>query len=331
MLTTEVQHIGALGRFQLTSGVGHLDSDDESFPIRGTERVKHDNAYLYGSVRDGLQRFWLQIGVGGDNVHRDDSERGVFKRHHLSPKIGVVWRLTPSTVLRAASFHSVKRQLIGNQTIEPTQVAGFNQFFDDPNGTISRRSGIALDHQFPRDVHVGLELTKRVLDIEVFGIGTTEKFYWRERMNRGHAYWALPPQTLNALVPHWRVALGAEAQYERLDRDDGFTGAEGIVDLNTYFFPLSIRLFRDGGFAFRITSTHVRQKGTLLALNRVTPNERFWTTDVALSYPLPRRYGLISLGVKNLTNRDFKYTETDTNSPRLANGRFVYGRLVLSF
>lgn len=330
-LTTEIQHIGTFGRFQLTSGVGHLDSDDESIPIRATERVKHDNAYVYGSVRDWLQRFWLQIGIGGDNIHRDDSERGAFKRYHLSPKIGVVWHLTPSTVLRAASFHSVKRQLIGNQTIEPTQVAGFNQFFDDPNGTISRRSGIGLDHQFPRDVQVGLELTRRVLDIEAFGIGTAEKFYWRERMNRGHVYWALPSETLRAVLPRWGIALGAEAQYERLERDEGFTGAEGIAELKTYFFPVSVRLFRNNGFAFRVTSTQVRQKGTLLGLNRVTPSDRFWTTDVALSYRFPRRYGLVAFGVKNLTDRDFIYTETDTNNPRLANGRFVYGRLVLTF
>ena len=37
--------------------------------------------------------------------------------------------------LRFAWFETVKPALIANQTLEPTQVAGFNQLFDDTNGT----------------------------------------------------------------------------------------------------------------------------------------------------------------------------------------------------
>jgi hypothetical protein len=42
---------------------------------------------------------------------------------------------SPGTTLRAAAFRVLKRTLITDQTLEPTQVAGFNQFFDDANLT----------------------------------------------------------------------------------------------------------------------------------------------------------------------------------------------------
>jgi hypothetical protein len=330
-LSTEIQHLGTYGHFQSISGAGQLKTKDTTVSNGANENVSHNNAYFYGRLGGGRQRYWLQAGLSVDYIDREDTERGRFKRHHWNPKIGLIARLTPSTVLRAALFHSVKRQLVSNQTIEPTQIAGFGQYFDDLNGTISRKVGVALDHELSNDMHVGIEITRRSLEIETFGIESTEKFYWRERSGRSHFYWTPAREILNSVLPGWRAALSAEVGYDSLERNEAFTGAEGIVKLNTYFAPLSVRLFKDTGFSFRLTSTYVRQEGILQAQNRFTPDERFWTSDVVLLYRLAKRYGQISFGVKNLTDRKFVFTETDSNNPRLSSGRFVYGRLVLSF
>jgi hypothetical protein len=45
--------------------------------------------------------------------------------------------------------------MINNQTIEPTQVAGFNQFFVDAEGTDAWRYGIAMDQKFSKDLFAG--------------------------------------------------------------------------------------------------------------------------------------------------------------------------------
>ena len=54
------------------------------------------------------------------------------------------WNLKPGTTLRAAGFRTLKRTLVTDQTLEPTQVAGFNQFFDDPSATESEVFGLAV-------------------------------------------------------------------------------------------------------------------------------------------------------------------------------------------
>ena len=49
------------------------------------------------------------------------------------------YQLLPDLSLRAAYFRTLKRQLLFQQTIQPTQVAGFNQLYDDFTGTRARR------------------------------------------------------------------------------------------------------------------------------------------------------------------------------------------------
>jgi len=53
---------------------------------------------------------------------------------------------------------------------------------------------------------------------------------------------------------------------------------------------------------------------------------------LALTYRLPAKRGQIILGAANLTNhRGFQYLELDTQNPRFAPQRYVYGKLLLNF
>ena len=67
--------------------------------------------------------------------------------------------------MRAAAFRVLKRTLITQQTLEPTQVAGFNQFFDDFNLTEAWRYGGAIDQKFTKDLFGGVEFSKRDLKV----------------------------------------------------------------------------------------------------------------------------------------------------------------------
>jgi len=54
--------------------------------------------------------------------------------------------------------------------------------------------------------------------------------------------------------------------------------------------------------------------------------------DTALTYRLPAKRGQIILGAANLTDRrGFQYLELDTQNPRFAPQRYVYGKLLLNF
>ena len=85
--------------------------------------------------------------------------------NQFNPKFGLVWNPFPSTTVRAAVFRVLKRTLITDQTLEPTQVAGFNQFFDDINATKSWRYGVAIDQKFSLNVYGGVEFSKRDLTV----------------------------------------------------------------------------------------------------------------------------------------------------------------------
>ena len=83
------------------------------------------NGYVYW-IQRWPAHFTSTLGIGYETL--DQNELEVNK---TTPKIGLDWHPWESVRIRAAAVSTVKRALTANQTIEPTQVAGFNQLFDD--------------------------------------------------------------------------------------------------------------------------------------------------------------------------------------------------------
>jgi outer membrane receptor protein involved in Fe transport len=52
--------------------------------------------------------------------------------------------------------------------------------------------------------------------------------------------------------------------------------------------------------------------------------------DAALSYRLPKRYGLLTIGVSNLTDEDFEFFDSDRDNPRIQPDRVFFGKITLS-
>jgi hypothetical protein len=96
----------------------------------------------------------VTLTVGGS---ADFFEGADVDQNQVNPKLGLTWTPFPKTTLRSAVFRTLKRTLTTDQTLEPTQVAGFNQFFDDAEGTESWRYGIAIDQNFTKDIYGGAE------------------------------------------------------------------------------------------------------------------------------------------------------------------------------
>lgn len=137
-------------RIRLVSGLGFFDANrvdssndatvDPPSTTRTPEDIHHLNGYVYTLVSWPDAVTWT-LGVSADLY---DSTAAGFSRDQVNPKVGVLWSPVPGTTVRAAFFRILKRQLVSNQTIEPTQVAGFNQFFDDVDDTDAwLRPGIA--------------------------------------------------------------------------------------------------------------------------------------------------------------------------------------------
>ena len=215
-------------------------------------------------------------------------------------------------------------------------MAGFNQFFDDVNGTESKRYGVALDHQFSDNLYSGVEFSRRIVDspflstppppaLPVVLTGEGE-----ETFVRGYLYW----------TPHDRVSISTEYQFQQFDRDADFPpgiieGESLFTDLDTHLLPLSIAFHDPSGWTSRLVATYINQDGAFVTnpflLTTANDRDNFWNTDASVEYRLKNRRGLISFGVKNLFDESFNYQDTDAFNPTFYPERLFFGRITLAF
>jgi tetratricopeptide (TPR) repeat protein len=324
--TGEIQHLLRWGSFDLTSGAGYFRGDrkdrSSAFGFESAEdrTIQHTNFYLYSSINYPKQL----VTTLGASVDLFD---GIVERDQANPKVGLAWTPLPGTTLRGAVFRVVKRTLVSNQTIEPTQVAGFNQFFDDPEGTTAWRYGIAVDQTFSRDLHAGAELSRRDLRVPFTDLsGPTPQILevdWREEVGRAYVYW----------TPHPWWGLSLEYYFERLRRDPAFVGEEEIRRVRTHRVPVGINFFHPSGVTVRLQATYVNQHGEFgdPVSGTVSGGDQFIVVDAAVAYRLPRRWGLVSLEVKNLFDRRFRFQESDPASPIVSPELLILGKLTLAY
>jgi tetratricopeptide (TPR) repeat protein len=287
--------------------------------------VKHTNAYVYSYI-NLLKNVTFTLGASGDFFKPDSSDEKDVDQ--FNPKFGVVWNPVPNTTLRGAVFRTFKRTLITDQTLEPTQVAGFNQFFDDVNATESWRYGGAIDQKFSQNIYGGVEYSERDLKVpftEVNPIaGTTSLLEadWEEKLGRAYLFW----------TPHKWLALSAEYLYERFERDERF--ALGAEDVKTHYVPLGINFFHPSGLSFSVRGTFIDQKGSFERVGAggifEEGKDEFWLVDAAISYRLPKRYGFITIGATNLFDKEFQVFDSDVDNPRIQPDRFFFAKVTLA-
>jgi outer membrane receptor protein involved in Fe transport len=262
------------------------------------------------------------LGASGDIVSGDAPD--FEDKSQFNPKVGVLWNPFPSTTVRAAAFRVLKRTLITNQTLEPTQVAGFNQFFDDLNGTEAWRYGGAIDQKFTNDLFGGLELSQRDLNVPFFDFADPENPVvreedWRERLGRAYLFW----------TPHAWVALRLEYMIERFTSDGMLLQPR---ELDTHRVQVGIGFFHPSGFSASLRATYFNQDGTFVLQDGSVRDGRddFWTVDAGISYRLPKRYGFITVGATNLFDTNFKYFDRDLNNASIQPTRTIFARLTLA-
>ena len=314
---SELQHLFRSQYISINTGVGYFNVDRErklrfalnffgfpSFNFRNDLDARHTNAYVYSYINPS-NRVTFTLGASGDFFKTDDTRSD--SRSQFNPKFGVAWNIVPNTTVRAAAFRVLKRTLITNQTLEPTQVAGFNQFYDDIASTESWRYGIGIDQKFSERLFAGVEFSRRDLNvpIQTFGPNGTTRENAREGVGRAYLFW----------TPHPWLALSGEYQYERFWNDDAI--AFFFKKVTTHRVPVGFRFFHPSGFSAALRATYFHQDGDFRRQSTGTftsGRDNFWVADAAISYRLPMRYGFITLGVTNLFDRRFKYQQTDLSA-----------------
>ncbi|MCF6336609.1 MAG: TonB-dependent receptor [Gammaproteobacteria bacterium] len=310
-VSLETQYLIRMDRVHVIAGVGRLSQDKEVKgtvisssggallppPFSGnsalTNDIKHDNAYLYSTWTTTPE---LKLTLG---VSYDDFDSDAVQNSKWNPKAGLIWNATPRVTLRLAGFKVLRRSLFRNRTIEPTQVSGFNQFFDDSAATKSTRIGIGLDYKSRNNgLYTGMELTERNMQIPTAGI----KIKQGEFLHRAYLYWTVSPS--------W--ALRAEYQYDDFETD---IAVEGLEHLRTQSLPLAVHYYHFSQLFAKFGATYVDQE---VGISEASVGEQFWVTDLSVGYRLPQRLGNVSLLVKNLFDENFSYQDDNfrTNEPR---------------
>ncbi len=329
----ELQHLFRSRYVNLRSGAGYFNIDGEiaatsrfdSIEDRSTTPTEFDhiNLYAYADLRL-VKNVTATVGVSFDSLDGDLPGGG---DDQVNPKFGIIWNPFPDTTLRAAAFRVLKRTLITDQTLEPTQVAGFNQFFDDGNLTDAWRYGVAIDQKFTKSIFGGVEFSKRDLTVPFIDAFTdpanpvTREADWDEYLGRAYLFW----------TPHPWLALRAEYVFERFERDESFTA--GVKELDTHRVPIGISFFHPSGFSAAVTATYWNQEGQFQFLGPGfrSGQDDFWLVDAAISYRLPKRFGFITVGVTNLLDQKFKFFDVDPFNPTIQPDRTVFARITLAF
>jgi tetratricopeptide (TPR) repeat protein len=342
----ELQHLFRTERLSVIAGAGYFNQDRRDVfnlslpnpfdPVNNppiplvvddvTENdIHHANAYLY-ALFDCLKRVTFTIGASADFLNdAKDTKGSTPERSRFNPKLGLTWSPAPGTTLRAAAFRVFTKTLpLTQQTLEPTQVAGFNQFFDDSQGTESRRYGVGVDRKFSADLSGGAEISRRSLDVPVnVNFAEFSRTDWKERLGRAYLYW----------TPDRWLALTAEYQYERFDF--GETRNPGVVQVTTQRYPLGAGMFHPSGLILRARATFFDQEGrfkrvTDLALPSEPGSDRFWIVDASAGYRLPDRWGIVSVEAKNLFDKSFNFQDTDPHNPVIQPKRTIYFKCTLA-
>ena len=256
----EAQYLLRSKQFNVTAGGGAYQIDaskaerlDFGIPCPpfmecslGQQNFKREryNGYLYTNIN--LPRH-ITGTIGGSYVSLKEGTN--LEIDKFNPKFGLQWDITRRLRLRLAWFETVKSALIANPTLEPTQVAGFNQLFDDVNGTTARRRGAGLDAHVLENLYAGVEVSDRKLGVPFFedNLAYSRTESQQENLYRAYLY----------LLPHPYFSARGEFQFEKFARDASANGPYGI---ETASAPVNISFFHPSGVFAKLTTTFVQQK-----------------------------------------------------------------------
>jgi tetratricopeptide (TPR) repeat protein len=335
-LLYEAQLIQPLYDHTFTVGGGHFSADrtlvkeewntfyyqlpDEVVVVSGSPPIlfdkvnpKFNNFYLYSQL---VLPAGVNLTLG---VSYEDTEASYYSEEQASPKFGLTWEAMDNLVLRAAYIESISRPHFLYQTIEPTQVAGFNQLFHIGQGSVIEQFGVGVDVQLTNTLSAGTDFTRKDIQVPWNNLAA-EDFYNVIDHELSHIYF------------HWAATnrLGIRIGYEK----DFFTGILSPQKVKTKRVPIGINYHWPFGLFIKAEGIYINQEITRLGY--LEDREDFWNFDIVTGYRFPNRYGKIELILKNLLNEKFDYYDAGYHVDEIATPQYwpdrqVFARFSINF
>ena len=265
----------------------------------------------------------VSIRLGWDEL--DLSDDRFVKGRGLSgptPGVGVTWLLLPGTTLRAAASRTIKRPYAANQTLRPTQLTGFNQIYDEFDGTRADQINIAAEHAFGEEFAVGISATRRRLARELFLSEGADRAHLTDVEDDrvvAYAYW----------TPTDRLAIALQPMVERYRAREREV-SDDPVRVRTYTVPLTAAWFDPAGWYAFANMTLLQQD--VDTFERGEPerlDDLGVLMNVGVGYRLPARRGTVGLRLDNLFDRRLSFQDESLRTDADLNPRFVPARTLL--
>lgn len=291
-------------------------------PVRRT--VAHDR--VYSSAALDLSRA-LSAMAGLDYDRYRDSDISTVER--FSGKLGVRFRPGAGSEVRAAVIQAVKGDYWQDETLQPTVFNGFEQSFDDLNGTTSTRYALAAQRRLAGGGLLGAEWSSRDLSIPTLGCSVPCRADWRELRHRLFAEYPVAP---------W-AAVSAQWRFESSRREavpDATATITVPTRLQTELVPLGLWLRPVHALGVLVEAVRMRQKGTMFNAGvSDARHESVWLANLRFRYQTSYAPWYLEAGVRNLFDRNFAYQNTDyrdeARTPLFYPERSLYLRMGVNF
>ena len=281
-------------------------------------------ANIYGVADINLgSSVTLTARLGYDDVDLDEPFLSDTGMAGFTPGLGLLWRPTAATLVRAALGRTIKRPFVANRTLYPTQLAGFNQLLDDLDGTRSDRLDAGVTQQLTDHLAVGASLGRRWFTREVPEDNgeTTNVNDQREDRAQVFGYW----------TPTERLAVSFEGTHEQYRRKDRDTTAGDPLRVKTSSIGAAATYFSTRGWFFGSRTTWLSQdlEQRNDSNRQVDKLDSGLLIDLFAGWRLPRRYGQVSAQIANVLDRRLSFQDESIWTSTDVNPRFIPERTFL--
>jgi hypothetical protein len=315
----EARYFGRFGRTRATVGGGlsRVDVDEmfscsgdcnpdrpglESDELRLPDNFEYRGAFAYvtSEIVDGVE---ATLGLSFS-----DFEQSRFFASEVGPKAGIRIALTENLEFRAAYAKTLQRPLILDQTVEPTTIAGFDQFFDDFGGAAAELAAVGVDARPRPNLWIGASAVRRWIDTPVRVLSPPDDTFFEIEGTRETTIGGYVNATLG---DHWALALDARHERFRLEEEE----SDLPDQVQTTFVPLSLRWFDGSGLFTSLDAAYVRQSITG-PFNAPERHDDGFLLGGSAGYRLANGRGVIALEGRNLLNQDLEIRDQIFNTPR---------------
>ena len=207
--------------------------------------------------------------------------------------------------------------------------------------TVLKNYGAALDFRVNDRLWGGLEALKQDSDVPLGQLSAPE--YYEIASNQEYSYGAYGYWLPNH---YWTLSIAPRYEIFKVDHNCPLCSYLYPAELKTFSLPVNVRYSDPSGFFSGLGIVYVNQDIQAIDLNAPirgdfhrlpSQNEDFTLVNVGLGYRFPKRWGVFTLQIDNVFDRNFYYQDDNyqtgdgTTNPLYIPERTLRGRLILNF